>query len=123
ARITGMIPASPTCDQVSLLVKHAHATSALVRSRFARARPAPRAKTQFRDKRWAQGIKGDVRWSGQGCPLADVFAARRELLDPGVFPIADVDDSRGVDGDAMRHMKLSGSVARFAPRSNQNPVM
>ena len=45
-----------------------------------------------------------------------------EQLNPGVLAVRYVDRAFSVDGDAVRQMKLPGTVARLAPGEQQLPV-
>lgn len=91
ARFARMLAAAPTRDQGSTPIEDADTTPGFVRRCVTGSRPAPGVKPQFGNVCSPRRIEGDLRWSGKIRPFSDELAIGRELLDPGIFPVADMD--------------------------------
>ena len=63
-------------------------------------------------------------WHGRATSVHSVeeLAVGREELNAAVLAIGDVHGAVGVDGDAVRHVKLPRPAPRLAPREQQPAV-
>ncbi|MCY2962252.1 MAG: hypothetical protein NT069_01135 [Planctomycetota bacterium] len=52
-------------------------------------------------------------------PFPQKFSFRCEDLNAAVFPVGDVDQTGGVDRDAVGQVELPGTGSRFAPGKQQ----
>lgn len=122
AGVARVLAAAPACEQFAVAIEYANAAAGFAGFRIARSRPASGAVAEFSDISVARLVEAQVRRPSEVGPGVEVSTILSKALDSAILAIAYMDHASIVNGDAVRHMELTGTVAGFAPRMQQRAV-